>query len=288
MTPLPQTDTSIPFLLPQVALRGRLTRLEGVTSKILTQHRYPFPVGKVLAELLAAGATLSGLLKFQGVFTLQTKTEGPINFSVVDVTHEGGMRGYVQVNKGPMNKNLTFKELMGKGYLAFTIDQGIEKDRYQGIVALDHDTLPKALEHYFEQSEQLTTRLLISSEKTKEGRWKSSALLLQQMPSEEVSEETWNLMDSLFATISPSEFLDFSTHCEDFLYRLFHEVGVTVFPPLFLHAKCRCSKKRIRTFLESLKPEELEDLLKKGQLQMTCEFCNHKYTFSRTDLMTVH
>lgn len=281
-------DLSIPFLLPKFSLRGRLVRLQTLNHEVLSQHDYPDPVAKILAEFLATGATLASLLKYEGVFTLQTKTDGPLNLVIIDVSHEGNIRGYAQFKPQEIMENEAFIELIGKGHLAFTVDQGIQKDRYQGIVALNHETLPHALEHYFIQSEQLETKVFISAEKTKEGIWKSAFLLLQQMPSKKVDEEIWNYIESIFKTLSPQEFLDFSIPYETLLYRLFHEGGVTTFDPLHLQAKCRCSRERIKGFLTTLPPEDIEALLEKGQLQMTCEFCNHHYEFDRKDLMTVH
>lgn len=281
-------DLSIPFLLPQFSLRGRLVRLQNLNNEILGKHNYPDPVAKILAEFLATGAALAGLLKYEGVFTLQTKTSGPLKLVVVDVTHEGKIRGYVQFNPQEIMANGTFKELLGKGHLAFTVDQGLHAERYQGIVPLIHDTLSQALEYYFHQSEQLETKVLIASEKTEEGIWKSAILLLQQMPSKKVDEEIWNYIDSIFTTLLPQEFLDFSIPYEKLLYRLFHEGGVTTFDSLLLQAKCRCSRERIKVFLSSLTSVEIESLLEKGHLKMTCEFCNHQYEFDRKDLMTIH
>lgn len=281
-------DISIPFLLPKFSLRGRLVRLQALNNEILTQHDYPDPIAKVLSELLAAAGVLSSLLKYKGVFTLQTKTSGSLNPVIIDVTHEGNMRGYGQFKTQEVQQNATFKELIGKGYLAFTVDQGLKVDRYQGIVELNHETLAHAIEHYFQQSEQLETKIFIASEKTEDGSWKSAALLLQQMPSKKVDEEIWSYMDSLLLTLSSREFLDFSTSYEKLLYRLFHEGDVTVFDPLPLHAKCRCSRERIKAFLTTLSPDEMEGLLETGHLKMTCEFCNHHYEFDRKDLMTVH
>ena len=284
----PNIDISIPFLLPRFSLRGRLVRLQDINAKILSQHSYPFPVAKALAEFLAAGATLAGLLKYKGVFTIQTKSSGPVNLAVVDVTHEGHVRGYAQFNAKKIRQEDTFRELFGRGYLAFTVDQGLMTDRYQGIVTLNHETLSYALEHYFDQSEQLETRLFIASTKTAENIWKSAALLLQQMPSKKVDEETWDHIGALLNTLSPEEFLDFSIPYETLLHRLFHEGGITVFDPVPLKAQCRCSKERIKIFLSTLTSDEIEELLEKGQLKMTCEFCNHHYEFNRQDLMTVH
>ncbi len=284
----PHTDISIPFILPLFSLRGRLVRLKDVSTTVLSQHDYPFPVEKVLAELLAAGATLAGLLKYEGIFILQTKTNGPINLAVMDITSTGDMRGYAQFQSQEIKQESTFRELIGHGYLAFTVDQGLKIDRYQGIVSLNHETLSHALQHYFDQSEQLETRLFIVSEKTEEGIWKSGALLLQQMPEHKMNEDTWTHVEALLNTLTPQEFLDFSTPYETLLTRLFHEGDVTVFDPIPLKAQCRCSEERIKDFLTTLTPDEIESLLEKGQLKMTCEFCNHHYKFKRKDLMTVH
>lgn len=288
MEHLEQSDLSIPFILPQLSLRGILVRLSLVSTRILNQHTYPNVVAHLLSDLLAAGTALSGLLKYEGIFTLQTKTSGPIGFAVVDVTHEGHMRGYVQVKQDELKDNATFQDLVGRGYLTFTVDQGLKVDRYQGIVSLNHDTLTESLEHYFHQSEQTETRIFIASEKTQDGNWKCGALILQQLPTKVINRDTWSHIEALLNTLSPMEFLNFDIHYETLLDRLFHEVGVQVFESSPLKAQCRCSEERIRTFLSSLSSDEIEDLLEKGQLKMTCEFCNHEYIFDRKDLMTVH
>jgi molecular chaperone Hsp33 len=280
------TDISVPFLLPRLSLRGRLVRLQAVNEKILSQHDYPGGVEKVLSELLAGATVLAGLLKYEGVFTLQTKSSGPLQLAVVDVTHEGNVRGYAQFK--PEIQSEDFKDLMHKGHLVFTVDQNLKIERYQGIVTLNHETLPQALEHYFTQSEQLETKMLIAYEKTKEGMRKSAALLLQQMPTEKPDLDAWSYVESIFSTLLPQEFLDFSINYEQLLYRLFHEAGVTTFDPQPLQAKCRCSEERIKAFLAAIDEDEREHLLEKGPLKMTCEFCNHVYEFDRKDLMTVH
>jgi molecular chaperone Hsp33 len=288
MTTIPLTDVSIPFLLPSLLLRGQIVRLQDVTTTIINQHAYPFSIAKILADLLAAGSVLSNLLKYKGVFTLQIKTTGPMKFAVVDVTSEGHMRGYTQFKSQEVGGEASFKELLGEGYLVFTVDQGRKVDRYQAIVSLSHDTLTEALEHYFQQSEQLETRICIASHRTKEGHWRSSALLLQQMSSQNVEVETWHYVEALLNTLSPEELLDFSVPYETLLYRLFHETDITVFDPIGYKAQCRCSEERIKTFLNTLSLEEVEGLLENGRLKISCEFCNHVYDFERKDIITVH
>lgn len=288
MTTFPLVDVSIPFLLPTLFLRGQIVRLQDVSTAIINQHAYPLSIAEVLADLLAAGSVLSNLLKYKGIFTLQIKTTGPVRLAVVDVTSEGHMRGYTEFKSQEIIEEASFKDLLGEGYLVLTVDQGRQVDRYQGIVSLNHDTLTEALEHYFQQSEQLETRICISSHRTKEGYWKSSALLLQQMPSQNVEVETWLYIEALLNTLSSDELLDFSIPYETLLYRLFHETDVTVFDPVAYKAQCRCSKERIKTFLNTLTIEEVEGLLENGRLKISCEFCNHLYDFERKDLITIH
>jgi molecular chaperone Hsp33 len=288
MTDNEEVDISIPFVLPHFSIRGRLVRLNAVSTTILSQHDYPLSVEKVLAELLAASATLAGLLKYEGVFSLQTKTDGPIGLTIIDITHNGHIRGYAQFQKQELEQKSTFQDLLGTGYLAFTVDQGLTVDRYQGIVTLNHESLPDALEHYFDQSEQLATRFFIASAKTDKGIWKSGAILLQQMPAAHVESDTWTHVEALLNTLSPQEFLDFSTPYEKLLTRLFHEGGIAVFDPTPLKAQCRCSEDRIRFFLNTLTIAEIDSLLEKEELKITCEFCNHQYNFNRKDLITVH
>lgn len=282
------TDLSVPFLLPRFSLRGRLVRLQTVNAEILSQHEYPDSIKTVLAELLAGTVVLAGLLKYEGVFTLQTKSSGPLQLAVVDVAHGGDVRGYAQFKPEQLQEGGNFKDLMHKGHLVFTVDQGLKVERYQGIVTLNHETLSQALEHYFAQSEQLETQIFIASEKMADGSRRSAALLLQQMPTEKLDPDAWSYVESILATLSFDEFLDFSIDYERLLYRLFHEGDVTTFDPQTLQAKCRCSRERIKSFLVALDGDELEELLEKGHLKMTCEFCNHVYEFDRKDLMTVH
>lgn len=262
-------------------------RLQDVSTTIVGQHDYPAPVAKILAEFLAAGATLAGLLKYEGVFTLQTKTSGPLSLAVIDMTHQGNLRGYAQFKATQIHPKDTFQKLFEKGYLAFIVDQSLKAERYQGIVSLNHETLSLALEHYFEQSEQLQTRICIFSKEEK-GVWKSGALLLQELPTQRPDEDAWAYADAILKTLSSEEFLDFTIPYETLLTRLFHEGGLTLYDPVPLKAKCRCSAERIKIFLDTLPPEEIEDLLENGQLKITCEFCNHHYKFDRKDLMTVH
>jgi len=277
-------DFSYAFLLNKDSLRGRFVRLQDVSTQVVSQHAYPGGVAVWLSRFMAATVGLASLMKFNGIFTLQTKSDGPLSLVVVDVNSEGHVRGYAQ---HPEGKDVlpSLHDALGKGYLAFTVDQRGLDDRYQGIVALEGESLPHAIEHYFEQSEQLKTRCLLFSRKH-EDVWQSAALIIQQMPEKDPQEETWAHVEALLATLKEGEAFETEPHI--LLHRLFHELGPVIVEAREYTPQCRCSMERVKDFLLSLPEEDREDLLKDGPLEMRCEFCNHMYLFNRADLMPIH
>ncbi len=282
------SDICQSFMLDDSHIRGRLIRLDNVSTEILGKHKYPPTVAQILSELLAAGCALAGLLKYEGIFTFQSRTDGPINLTVVDVTHHGHVRGYIQYDEAAIDGKSTFSELMGQGYLAFTVDQGTSVDRYQGIVNLQGETLCEGLEHYFTQSEQMVSRVVIRSQKTPDGHWKAAALVLQQLPKEDVDEDTWPHIEALLQTVNNDELFSDSLASEEILYRLFHELNIEIYEPQKLHAHCRCTPERIKDILTHQSPTELEEFFEDNQLKMTCQFCNEEYTFARDDIIKIH
>ena len=167
-------DLVQPFQIDSSGLRGRLVRLGPALDEILTRHAYPEPVAMMLGEAIALAAALAGALKYEGVFTLQTKGDGPIGMLVADVTSAGALRGYAQYDAGKLAKAIatspggatgigdSVPRLLGAGHLAFTVDQGEHTDRYQGIVELQGSTLAECAHHYFRQSEQVEAGLKVA------------------------------------------------------------------------------------------------------------------------------
>jgi len=144
---------------------GRIVRLGPCIDEILNAHAYPEPVARVLGEALALTAMLATTVKIEGRLILQTSTDGPLRMLVVNFDSPQSLRGYAsfddKLNSGSWD-SLDQKRLLGKGHLALTIDPGGNLDRYQGIVALQGDTLTQAALTYFHQSEQLPTFLKLA------------------------------------------------------------------------------------------------------------------------------
>jgi molecular chaperone Hsp33 len=291
--PLVADDIVQPFQIEPFALRGRLVRLGPAIDTILTRHAYPQPVAIMLGEAIALAVALAGALKYDGIFTLQTKGDGPIKLMVADVTTAGALRGYAQFDPARLAAVTTagaaVPRLLGAGFLALTVDQGEHTDRYQGIVELQGGTLAQCVHHYFRQSEQVEAALKVAVARIPDSdgvpRWRAGALMIQRLPREsftqerEDEDEAWRRAAIFMSSSTSAELVDRDLAAETLLFRLFHEDGVRAHAPHALAARCRCSRQRVETMLHALQPDDLDDMKVDGKVIVTCEFCSTAYPF---------
>jgi molecular chaperone Hsp33 len=312
-------DMILPFEVAALDLRGRVVRLGPALDDILTGHAYPPAISKLLGEAIVLTVLLGSSLKFDGRFILQTKTDGPVRMLVVDYRSPGRVRACAQFDAaafaGDASK-LTTKsagELLGRGHLAMTIDQGQEMSRYQGLVALNGGNLEDAAHEYFLRSEQIPTRVRLAvAEELSAGaggprhRWRAGGMLLQFLPKKaermrgpdldpgdapagivhhDVPEDdAWVEGRSLIATVEDIELIDPSLSSERLLYRLFHEHGVRVFRSAEVEAKCSCSRESVTNMLKSFTQTDRDEMVQDGVISVTCEFCNSKYVFAPAEV----
>jgi molecular chaperone Hsp33 len=298
-------DLVQPFETEPFHLRGRLVRLGPTLDTIVKRHDYPSPVATMLGEAIALAVALSSALKYEGIFTLQTKGDGAIRLLVADVSSTGAVRGYAQYDAAKLAQatangaapTTSVPRLMGAGYLAFTVDQGEDTERYQGIVALEGATLADCIHHYFRQSEQIATGIKVAVRQDAQGRWRGGCLTLQRLPageraeimeSGEAAEDGWRRALILMASSTSEELTDAALSPEALLFRLFHEDGVRAFRTHAVRAECRCSRERIERVLLSLPAEERRDLGEAdGSVTVTCEFCNQSHRFDATAVAAI-
>jgi molecular chaperone Hsp33 len=185
---VPVDDAALPFEVAALDLRGRLTRLGPALDDILTKHDYPPPVGKLLGEAIVLTTLLGSSLKFDGRFILQTQTDGPVSFMIVDFQAPDRLRAYARFDAKRLKEGQDSGALLGHGHLAMTIDQGPDMSRYQGLVALEGGSLEDAAHEYFLRSEQIPTRVRLAvGEEWRGGegpkhRWRAGGMLLQFLP----------------------------------------------------------------------------------------------------------
>lgn len=279
-----------PFYLPNRPVRGRLIRLGPLAEALLNRHNHTDQVRGLLGQALALSAALASALKFSGSFSVQARGDGPVSMLLADCTDIGALRGYARVTpERDIPEDASAKTLLGTGYLAFTVDQGKDREPQQGIVTLEGETLAQMAEYYFATSEQLPCRVFLAAGPAPDG-WRASALVLERIAgaggiapeiTEPEQEEAWRTACILAETVTDAELLDDSLTPERLLYRLFHGEGVAVDRPRALAYGCRCSRARLGDILEGFSTDDLDHMAVAGDIIMTCEFCNFDFRFPR-------
>ena len=297
-TPAPPADFVLPFDLPDVGLRGRLLRLDAVSTRALSAHPLPEAGQRILAEALGLSALLGSALKLEGRLSVQTKGDGPLNLLATDYFAGGGLRGYARVDEkrfAEAGRPNQFGALAGKGALAITIEPKKGAQAYQGMVPLSPDGLAASAETYFAQSEQLATILRLAAGpiyRSGEGHgWRAGALMVQAVPGAKIDDiktsDDWQRVSLFMQTLEDIELLDTEVAAESILWRLFHEDEVRVHPSQPLHFQCSCEPDRVRSVLKSYSVEELNDLPDPdGIIRTRCEFCGTVYEFPLESLVT--
>jgi molecular chaperone Hsp33 len=298
-------DLVLPFEIKPLGVRGRLVRLGAAVDDILHRHDYPPAVSALLAEAVALTAMLGAMLKFDGKFILQTKTDGPVDMIVADYVSPGRLRGYARFDAARVSAlgSPSQAALLGTGYLAMTVDQGPDMERYQGIVPLQgSDDLTAAAHGYFEKSEQIPTRIRLAAgpllqRGSRAESWRAGAIMVQHLPREGGSSplpshsgdapegldlapqehDDWVKARLLLDTVEDHELLDPQLSAEQLLYRLYHEDGVTAYPATPVARYCSCSEDSIARMLARFPVEDQADMVENGEIAVTCEFCSTTY-----------
>ena len=143
------------------------------------------------------------------------------------------------------------------------------------------------LEVYFENSEQLPTRLWLQADE--QG---ASGMLLQRLPAggghaadadPAQVEDAWRRLQLIGDTLTAEELR--SLEDREILHRLFNEDDVRLFDAAPVYFRCRCSRDRVAGMLQGLGEAEVRSVLaERGQVEVHCDFCNRGYTFDAVDV----
>lgn len=268
------------YLFEHYQVRGELVQLDETFHQMVAAQTYPEPVRRLLGELLVATSLLTATLKFSGAITVQLQGNGPVRLAVINGDDQQQLRGVARW-EGDMPTEPTLKALVGDGQLIITISPE-EGERYQGIVALEADSLARSLESYFAQSEQLATRIWIRTGGTHDAPL-AAGMLLQSLPaSGEEHADQFDHLSKLTDTIKEEEL--FTLPAEEILYRLYHEEEVRVFDPQDIRFLCTCSRQRCEQALLQLGQGEVEAMIQEqGQVDMHCDYCGTHYLFDAID-----
>jgi molecular chaperone Hsp33 len=273
------------FILERHPVRGFWIRLDGAWRDLLQHQQYDPRVEALLGEAVTATVLLAATLKFQGTLTLQLMGDGLVSLLVAQCTHDFSIRA---VARAPdrIEGEPTFRELVGSGRLSVTIEADERASRYQGIVALEGENLAGCIENYFATSEQLPTRIALTSD----GRC-TAGVLLQKLPLSNaqgealgaMSHDAWEDLQARIGTLEPSELRHGSA--EQVLQRVCGEHDCRLFTGDAVHFACHCDVARVADVLRSLGLAELQGIVaEQGAVTVTCEFCGRPYRFDAIDV----
>jgi molecular chaperone Hsp33 len=263
------------FLFEDLGVRGEWVKLTASWQAAKQHQQAPQNAQHQLGQALAAVVMLSATIKFNGSIILQAQGDGYVKALVAQSTHDRKIRGLIRSNghvpEGPL------ETVFGQGRLVLTIEPD-NAQPYQGVVPLQGKNLAASLQTYFEQSEQLKTRLWLFANETH-----AVGLLLQELPTQNSDKAGWEHIEILADTVTCQELLNLD--CENLLYKLFNEERIRLFDAEPVEFRCACSRPRIGRTLRALGKGELDDILReRNTIQVTCEFCGEQHLFDRVDV----
>ncbi len=273
-------DSLTRFLLRHAGVRGVRVHLDATWLQIRSRAEYPIAISELLGEASAASALFTAHAKVDGRLSVQLRGDGPLRTLFAECTAAGTLRAIAQVEEdAALPRDL--RVLGDNAVLAITIEnpgaEGREPTRYQGMVALESDSLAGAFEGYFRQSEQLPTRLLLATDDNR-----AAGLMLQKLPGDSGDDDGWNRATALFETLSPQELMDWPA--ELLLQRLFHEEEAQLLDVRPLRFACSCSRERVASMLDALGQDEAQAAAADGVAEIRCEFCGQQYLFDADEI----
>jgi len=279
-------DTLHRFLFERFPIRGHLVHLDAAWRALIEHRDYPDVIRETLGEAVVASLLLAATIKFEGVLSLQLQGNGPMHLLLAQCTSGLGVRGLARYRDLGDAPEADIRKLIGEGNLTVTLETDDGAQRYQGIVPIEGERLAESLQAYFQNSEQLPTRLWLHADATG-----ASGMLLQKLPgngslpaaeSAEI-DDAWRRVQIIGETLTPEELRTLAD--AEILHRLFSEDDLRLFEPSPVYFRCRCSRERVAGMLQGLGEKETRSVIEeRGKVEVHCDFCNRAYVFDPVDV----
>jgi molecular chaperone Hsp33 len=274
------------FWLESAPARGVVARLDESVERALRDHDYPPAVRSVLRQMAGAAILLASNLKQAATVVLQAQGNGAVPLVCVEANQALEFRAYANVREGvAIDDHTTLPKMVDndqRGRFILTIDPDVGL-MYQGIVAMEFDSVAENLQSYLSNSQQTDTRVWL-----REDGDALEACMLERLPERASNEDgkAWeNVLASMEATFAEpfmpfpyAEWLNFTFASED----------VRVHPAQGVAFACRCSMDRVMNALKLVGEAELLPILDEaGQIDTRCEFCGKQYVVGRAELLAL-
>ncbi|MGO9515357.1 MAG: Hsp33 family molecular chaperone HslO [Steroidobacteraceae bacterium] len=277
------------FVFEHYPIRGHLVHLDAAWRALIEHREYPQAIRDILGEAVAASLLLAATIKFEGVLSLQLQGEGPVHLLLAQCTSGLGVRGLARYRgweTGGVGA-AGIGDLIGAGNLTVTLETHDGARRYQGIVPIVRTRLAHSLQVYFENSEQLPTRLWLYANASG-----ACGMLVQRLPvggggasgsAVSAVDDAWRRVQLIGDTLTPEELRTLAD--AEILRRLFNEDDLRLFEPSPVYFRCRCSRERVGGMLQGLGEVETRSVLvERGQVEVRCDFCSRAYVFDAVDV----
>lgn len=242
-----------------------------------------------LGRLMTAGAMMGSMLKGEkDLLTLQVRGDGPVGGLTVTADSSAHVKGYAVEPQVILPANALGKldvgGAVGSGVLRVIKDLGL-KEPYVGQTALQTGEIAEDLTYYFAASEQVPSSVGLGVLMNKNNTVKQAGgFIVQLMPFAEdaVIEK---LEENLKNISSVTSMLEAGNRPEDIIHILLEGLEPEILDTISTSYHCDCHKERVARAIISIGKKDLQEMIDDGkEIEVNCQFCGKKYTFSVDEL----
>ena len=243
-----------------------------------------------LGRTLMAASLMGDAMKIDGSsLTLQIKGGGPLGTILAVSDEAGNVRGYVQNPHVELMEKAPGKLDVGRavgetGSLTGIKDLGM-KEPYVGTIDLLSGEIADDIAAYFVESEQIPTACALGVlVGTDQSVTSAGGYLIQLLPG--AGEDIITKIEAGVQRVgSVSHALEGGLDGAGLLRAVLSDFDLEILETHPVEYRCYCSRDRVTRALISMGREELSSLIQEqGQAELTCQFCDQIYRYSKEDL----
>lgn len=272
----------------QIRVFAATTR--GIAETARNLHQTSPVVTQALGRLLTAGSLMGSMMKnADEVITLKIAGDGPMSGLLVTADAKGNVKGYPYVHDlgDTMAAPMPVSEAIGGGALNIMKDIGL-REPYVGYSPLISGELAEDLTYYYAQSEQIPTSVSLGVLLNDDGTVRQAGGFIIQLMPDTDDEVIDALEEALSNTPSLTKLLDEGQTLEAIMEDLFKKLNLKISSTEIIRFFCDCSRQRITKALLSIgKKDLIEMIADQEDIEVNCDFCKEKYSFSPEDLQSI-
>lgn len=253
-------------------------------------HKTSATASAALGRLLTAAAIMGAQLKSDSdSVTLQINGEGPLGIMIAVTDNKSHVRGYVANPQADLPPNAKGKldvgGAVGPGFLSVIRDLGL-KEPYIGRTPLISGEIAEDLTYYYVKSEQIPTAVALGVLVDTDLSIKAAGGYMIQLMPEATEETAERLTEIVESAPSVTDMITSGMSAEDIAFAVTQGFDMLLennaAEPMY---ECKCSRERMERALISIGKQELRDIIEEqGEAEMSCQFCDKLYHFTREEL----